>query len=87
MLIIAAIAIIGASCSAGTTTVTVDEDGNVVAIDGDPIPVEADGGLVMGPILFPSPSLNPSLNPSHRPGLGRHCLWLHQCSESGLHRR
>ena len=59
-LIIAAIAIFGASCSAGTTTtVTVDEDGNVVAIDGDPIPVEADGGIGDGADPLPEPEPEP----------------------------
>lgn len=63
-LIIAAIAIFGASCSSGTTTmVTVDEDGNVVAIDGDPIPVEADGGIGDGADPLPEPEPQPEPEP------------------------
>lgn len=63
-LIIAAIAIIGASCSSSpTTTITVDEDGNVVAVDGNPIPVEADGGIGDGADPLPEPDFEPEPEP------------------------
>lgn len=67
-LIIAAIAIFGASCSSSpTTTITVDEDGNVVAVNGDAVPVEADDGIGDGADPLPEPEPEPEPEPAPEP--------------------
>ena len=77
-LIIAAIAIFGASCSSSpTTTITVDEDGNVVAVNGDAIPVEADGGIGDGadPLPEPEPAPEPEPEPEPEPQIVANWDW------------
>ncbi len=64
MMLVAAVAILGSACgSGGTTTVTVDEEGNVVAIDGSPIPVEPDEGIGDGADPLPEPEPQPEPEP------------------------